>query len=90
MLLRLKRGSFLGVDRSQRVWYGGVFLPQRCTRYRHLRVLNGTSYEFSVEMILNDLTTPLIWVVVLDGDHGRTFAQAKQAQADRYGSSITG
>ena len=24
-------------------------------------------------MILNDLTTPLIWVVV-DGDHGRTFA----------------
>ena len=26
MLLRLKRGSFLEFDRSQRVWYGGVSL----------------------------------------------------------------
>jgi len=50
-----------------------------------IRVLEGTSYEFSVEMILNDLDTPLIWVVVLwmVTTVVRTL-QTRQAQADRY------
>jgi hypothetical protein len=48
-------------------------------------VLNGTSYQFSVEMILDDLTTPLIWVVVLWMVMTVVRSlQAKQAQADRY------
>ena len=43
------------------------------------------SYEFSVEMILDDLTTPIIWVVVLwmVTTVVRTL-QTRQAQAERY------
>jgi putative membrane protein len=50
-----------------------------------IRVLEGTSYKFTVNVILDDLTTPLIWVVVLwmVMTVVRTL-QAKQAQADRY------
>ena len=50
-----------------------------------IRGLEGTSYEFSVEMILQDLDTPLIWVVVLwmVTTVVRTL-QTRQAQADRY------
>ncbi|MGB0378675.1 MAG: hypothetical protein ACPGGE_07600, partial [Poseidonia sp.] len=50
-----------------------------------IRVLSGTSYEFSVQMILDDLTTPIVWVAVLwmVTTVVRTL-QTRQAQADRY------
>ena len=48
-------------------------------------VLNGESYEFSVNQILTDLAYPLIWVVVLwMATTIKNSLQAKQAQSDRY------
>jgi putative membrane protein len=85
MLLRLKRGSFSGSLIVLSVFGVVVYSFLNATLEIAIRVLNGTSYEFSVEMILNDLTTPLIWVVVLwmVTTVVRSL-QAKQAQADRY------
>ncbi|MDA0925324.1 MAG: DUF373 family protein [archaeon] len=85
MLLRLKRGSFSGSLIVLSVFGMVVYSFLNAALDIAIRVLNGTSYEFSVEMILNDLTTPLIWVVVLwmVTTVVRTL-QAKQAQADRY------
>ncbi len=85
MLLRLKRGSFSGSLIVLSVFGMVVYSFLNAALDIAIRVLNGTSYEFSVEMILNDLTTPLIWVVVLwmVTTVVRSL-QAKQAQADRY------
>ncbi|MBL6743919.1 MAG: DUF373 family protein [Candidatus Poseidonia sp.] len=85
MLLRLKRGSFSGSLFVLSVFGMVVYSFLNTALDIAIRVLDGTSYEFSVEMILNDLTTPLIWVVVLwmVTTIVRTL-QAKQAQADRY------
>ena len=48
-------------------------------------VLNGESYEFSVNQILTDLAYPLVWVVVLwMATTIKNSLQAKQAQSDRY------
>ena len=50
-----------------------------------IRVLSGNSYEFSVQAILDDLLTPIMWVVVLWMVMTIVRSlQAKQAQADRY------
>ena len=85
MLLRLKRGSFSGSLIVLSVFGMVVYSFLNTALDIAIRVLDGTSYVFSVEMILNDLTTPLIWVVVLwmVTTIVRTL-QAKQAQADRY------
>ena len=85
MLLRLKRGSFSGSLIVLGVFGMVVYTFLNTALDIAIRVLDGTSYEFSVEMILNDLTSPLIWVVVLwmVMTVVRTL-QAKQAQADRY------
>ena len=85
MLLRLKRGSFSGSLIVLSVFGMVVYSFLNSALDIAIRVLSGTSYEFSVEMILNDLTTPLIWVVVLwmVTTVVRTL-QTRQAQADRY------
>ena len=85
MLLRLKRGSFSGSLIVLSVFGMVVYSFLNATIDIAIRVLNGTSYEFSVDMILSDLTTPLVWVVVLwmVTTVVRSL-QAKQAQADRY------
>jgi putative membrane protein len=85
MLLRLKRGSFSGSLIVLSVFGMVVYSFLNAALDIAIRVLEGTSYEFSVEMILNDLDTPLIWVVVLwmVTTVVRTL-QTRQAQADRY------
>ena len=85
MLLRLKRGSFSGSLIVLSVFGMVVYSFLNSALDIAIRVLNGSSYEFSVEMIINDLATPLIWVVVLwmVTTVVRSL-QAKQAQADRY------
>lgn len=85
MLLRLKRGSFSGSLIVLSVFGVVVYSFLDTALDIAIRVIDGTSYEFSVNTILNDLTTPLIWVVVLWMviTVVRTL-QAKQAQADRY------
>lgn len=85
MLLRLKRGSFSGSLIVLSVFGMVVYSFLNTALDIAIRVLNGTSYQFSVEMILDDLTTPLIWVVVLWMVMTVVRSlQAKQAQADRY------
>jgi len=85
MLLRLKRGSFSGSLIVLSVFGMVVYSFLNAALDIAIRVLEGTSYVFSVEMILNDLTTPLIWVAVLwmVTTVVRTL-QTRQAQADRY------
>lgn len=85
MLLRLKRGSFSGRLIVLSVFGMVVYSFLNAALDIAIRVLEGTSYVFSVEMILNDLTTPLIWVAVLwmVTTVVRTL-QTRQAQADRY------
>ena len=80
-----KRGSFSGSLIVLSVFGMVVYSFLNSALDIAIRVLSGTSYEFSVEMILNDLTTPLIWVVVLwmVTTVVRTL-QTRQAQADRY------
>ncbi|MCH1540463.1 MAG: DUF373 family protein [Candidatus Poseidonia sp.] len=85
MLLRLKRGSFSGSLIVLSVFGMVVYSFLNAALGISILVLEGNSYQFSVDRILNDLTTPLIWVVVLwmVMTIVRTL-QAKQAQADRY------
>ena len=85
MLLRLKRGSFSGSLIVLSVFGMVVYSFLNAALDIAIRVLSGTSYEFSVEMILDDLTTPIIWVVVLwmVTTVVRTL-QTRQAQAERY------
>jgi putative membrane protein len=85
MLLRLKRGSFSGSLIVLSVFGMVVYSFLNAALDIAIRVLSGTAYEFSVEMILTDLTTPLLWVVVLwmVTTVVRTL-QTRQAQADRY------
>ena len=85
MLLRLKRGSYSGSLIVLSVFGMVVYSYLNAALDIAIRVLSGTAYEFSVEMILTDLTTPLLWVVVLwmVTTVVRTL-QTRQAQADRY------
>ena len=85
MLLRLKRGSFSGSLIVLSVFGMVVYSFLNAALDIAIRVLSGTSYEFSVEMILDDLTTPIVWVAVLwmVTTVVRTL-QTRQAQADRY------
>ena len=89
MLLRLKRGSFSGSLIVLSVFGMVVYSFLNAALDIAIRVLSGTSYEFSVEMILDDLTTPIVWVAVLwmVTTVVRTL-QTRQAQADRYLSLI--
>ena len=82
---RLKRGSFSGSLIVLSVFGMVVYSFLNAALDIAIRVLSGTSYEFSVQMILDDLTTPLIWVAVLwmVTTIVRTL-QTRQAQADRY------
>ena len=85
MLLRLKRGSFSGSLIVLSVFGMVVYSFLNAALDIAIRVLSGTAYEFSVEMILDDLMNPLIWVAVLwmVTTVVRTL-QTRQAQADRY------
>ena len=85
MILRLKRGSFSG-----RLVVLGIFAM---VVYSFLDaglaittgVLSGQSYEFSVANIINDLSSPLLWVAALW--MAMTIVrslQERQTQADRY------
>ena len=85
MLLRLKRGSFSG--RLIVLGIFGMVVYSFVNKALEIAtdVLGGTAYEFSVQKVLEDLTNPLIWVVVLW--MAMTIVrslQAKQAQAERY------
>jgi len=85
MLLRLKRGSFSGSLIVLSVFGMVVYSFLNTTLDIAIRVLSGNSYEFSVQAILDDLLTPIMWVVVLWMVMTIVRSlQAKQAQADRY------
>jgi len=85
MLLRLKRGSFSGRLIVLSVFGMVVYSFLNTTLDIAIRVLSGSSYEFSVQAILDDLLTPIMWVVVLWMVMTIVRSlQAKQAQADRY------
>jgi putative membrane protein len=85
MILRLQRGSFSGRLIVLAV-FGMVvysFLDKGLAIAKS--VLNGTTYEFSVEGIFNDLLEPLMWIAVLWVTTTIVRAvQARQAQAERY------
>jgi putative membrane protein len=85
MLLRLKRGSFSG--RLIVLGIFGMVVYSFVDKALEIAtdVLGGTAYEFSVQKVLEDLTNPLIWVVVLWMTMTIVRSlQAKQAQAERY------
>ena len=85
MLLRLKRGSFSG--RLIVLGIFGMVVYSFVDKALEIAtdVLGGTAYEFSVQKVLEDLTNPLIWVVVLWMAMPIVRSlQAKQAQAERY------
>ena len=65
MLLRLKRGSFSGRLIVLSIFGMVVYSFVDTALEIATEVLSGTAYEFSVGTVLEDLTNPLIWVVVL-------------------------
>jgi len=85
MLLRLKRGSFSGRLIVLSIFGMVVYSFVDTALAIATDVLSGTAYEFSVGKVLEDLTNPLIWVVVLWMTMTIVRSlQAKQAQAERY------
>ena len=85
MLLRLKRGSFSGRLIVLSIFGMVVYSFVDTALEIATDVLAGTAYEFSVGKVLEDLTNPLIWVVVLWMTMTIVRSlQAKQAQAERY------
>jgi|TARA_B100000767_G_scaffold246518_1_gene246156 putative membrane protein len=85
MLLRLKRGSFSGRLIVLSIFGMVVYSFVDTALEIATDVLGGTAYEFSVGKVLEDLTNPLIWVVVLWMTMTIVRSlQAKQAQAERY------
>ena len=85
MFLRLRRGSFSGRLIVLSIFGMVVYSFVDSALQISTNVLNGESYEFSVNQILTDLAYPLIWVVVLwMATTIKNSLQAKQAQADRY------
>ena len=85
MLLRLKRGSFSGRLIVLSIFGMVVYSFVDTALEIATDVLSGTAYEFSVGKVLEDLTNPLIWVVVLWMTMTIVRSlQAKQAQAERY------
>ena len=87
MFLRLRRGSF-SADWLKHIWYGRIFICHPALQIS-TEVLNGQSYEFSVNQILDDLFYPIIWVVVLwMATTIKNSLQAKQAQSKILGNLI--
>ena len=85
MFLRLRRGSFSGRLIVLSIFGMVVYSFVDSALQISTNVLNGDSYEFSVNQILTDLAYPLIWVVVLwMATTIKNSLQAKQAQSDRY------
>ena len=85
MFLRLRRGSFSGRLIVLSIFGMVVYSFVDSALQISTEVLNGKSYEFSVNQILDDLFYPIIWVVVLwMATTIKEFASAKQAQSERY------
>jgi len=85
MLLRLKRGSFSGSLIVLSVFGMVVYSFLNTALDIAIRVLEGEAYTFGVQTILNDLATPIIWIVVLwTVTTVVRSLQAKQAQGERY------
>ena len=85
MFLRLRRGSFSGRLIVLGIFGMVVYSFVNSALDISTEVLNGESYEFSVNQILTDLSYPIIWVVVLwMATTIKNSLQAKQAQSDRY------
>ena len=85
MFLRLRRGSFSGRLIVLSIFGMVVYSFVDSALQISTEVLNGQSYEFSVNQILDDLFYPIIWVVVLwMATTIKNSLQAKQAQSERY------
>ena len=85
MFLRLRRGSFSGRLIVLSIFGMVVYSFVDSALQISTEVLNGKSYEFSVNQILDDLFYPIIWVVVLwMATTIKNSLQAKQAQSERY------
>ena len=85
MLLRLKRGSFSGSLIVLSVFGMVVYSFLNSALDIAIRVLDGEAYTFSVQTILNDLTTPIVWVVVLWTVTTIVRSlKARQVQSERY------
>ena len=83
--MRLRRGSFSGRLIVLGIFGMVVYSFVNSALDISTEVLNGESYEFSVNQILTDLSYPIIWVVVLwMATTIKNSLQAKQAQSDRY------
>jgi putative membrane protein len=85
MLLRLKRGFFLGCFLVLSIFGMVVYLFVDTALEVATRVLRGEAYEFSVPVILDDLQSPMIWIVVLWV--AMTIVRSlrtRQAQTERY------
>ena len=85
MFLRLRRGSFSGRLIVLSIFGMVVYSFVDSALQISTNVLNGQSYEFSVDQILADLFYPIIWVIVLwMATTIKNSLQAKQAQSERY------
>lgn len=85
MLLRLKRGSFSGRLVVLSVFGVVVYSFLNAALTIADQLLREQGYEFSVSVILDDFTQPIIWVVILwmTMTVVRTL-RAKQSQSERY------
>ena len=85
IFLRLRRGAFSGRLIVLGIFGMVVYSFVDSALQISTNVLNGQSYEFSVNQILDDLFYPIIWVVVLwMATTIKNSLQAKQAQSERY------
>ncbi len=85
MLLRLKRGSFSGRLLILSIFGMVVYSFVDTALKVATRVLRGEAYEFSVPVIIDDLQSPMIWIVVLW--IAMTIVRSlrtRQAQTERY------
>lgn len=85
MLLRLKRGSFSGRLLILSIFGMVVYSFVNTALEVATRVLKGEAYEFSVPVIVDDLQSPMIWIVVLWV--AMTIVRSlrtRQAQTERY------